>query len=224
MDIEFLNQLLRELVPYLPALESARAYAENQYNTLPDIIKAQARPRSQSSLMNDFVVAGIRQRLSSFPEITPFDRYGQTIFSVKLSNCTLNIKCKKINKRRQISFIPTQIAMEFMDNQPYQLSYLDPIINLFIGFQLNNIRTKIEKILFLHPYGPNHFDWECEIAKPYEAISPLLPPVEPTSDRPPEKRVKPKKPKSKKRYSRNKKKEMNDEEKPREPRDDNTST
>jgi len=203
MDIEFLKQLLKELAPCMPALESARAYAENQYNALPDNIKAQARPRSQSSLMNDFIVAGLRTKLSSFPWIIPFDRYGQTIFSVRLSNCTLNIKCKKINKRRQISFIPTQIAMKFMDNQPYQLSYLGPVINLFLGLQWNNIRTKIEKILILHPDGSNHFDWECEIAEPYEEISPLLPPVGPTSDRPPEKRVKPKdkKPKNKKKYS-----------------------
>lgn len=220
MDIEP-NQLLRELAPYIPVLESIRAYAENQYNALPDIIKAQARPRSQSSLMNDFIVAGLRKNLLSFPEVTPFDRYGQTIISIRLSNCTVNIKCKKINKRRQISFIPTQIAMKFMDNQSYQLSYLDPIINLFFGFQLNNIRTKIEKILILHPYGPNHFDWECEIAKPYEAVSPLLPPVEPTDDRPPKKRVKPK---NKKRYSRNRKRGMRDEQKTRELRDDNTGT
>jgi hypothetical protein len=212
MDIEFFNQLLRELVPYLPTLESARAYAENQYNALPDNIKAQARPRSQSSLMNDFIVVGLRKNILSFPEVIPFDRYGQTIISIKLSNCTVNIKCKKINKRRQISFIPTQMAIEFMDNQSYQLSYLDPVINLFFGFQWNNIRTKVEKIYILHPYGPNHFDWECEIAKPYEAISPLLPPVGPTDDRLPEKRVKPKKPKNKKRYSKKNKEKRKENE------------
>lgn len=220
MDIER-NQLLRELSPYIPALESARAYAENQYNALPDAIKAQTRPRSQSSLMNDFIVAGLRKDVSSFPEVTPLDRHGQTIISIKLSDCTVNIKCKKINKRRQLSFIPTQIAMEFMDNQSYQLSYLDPVINLFFCFQWNTIRTKIEKIYILHPHGPNHFDWECEIAKPSEEIQPPLPPIGPSDDRPTKKRVKPK---NKKRYSRNKKGKMRDEQETRESRDDNTGT
>lgn len=201
MNIEF-NQLIRELSPYIPALESARGYAETQYNALPDDIKAQARRRSQSSLMNDFMVAGLRNSLLSFPEVTTSERYGQTIISVKLSNCTANIKCKKINKRRQISFIATQIAMEFMNNLPHQLSYLDPKINLFLGFQWNNIRTEIEKIYILHPDGANHFDWECEITKPSEAIPTLLPPIEAIDNRPVRKRVKPK---NKKQYSKNKK-------------------
>lgn len=207
MNIQF-NQLLRELSPYIPALESARRYAETQYNALPADVKAQARPRSQSSLMNDFIVAGLRNSLANRPGVTPSERYGQTIISVELSNCTAKIKCKKINRRRQISFIPTQIAMKFMDNQPYQLSYLDPAINLFFGFQWNNIRTEIEKVYILHPHGANHFDWECEITKPSEAVPPLLSPVEATDDRPTRKRVKPK---NKKQYSENKKKGIGDE-------------
>jgi len=220
MDIEF-SQLLRELSPYIQPLEGARAYAETQYDALPDDIKAQARPRSQSSLMNDFIVAGVRKNLLSFHEVTTYDRYGQTIIAIKLSNYTVNIKCKKVNKRRQISFIPTQMAMKFMDNPIYQLSYLDPVINLFFGFQWNNIRTKVEKVYILHPYGPNHFDWECEIAKPFEAISPLLPPVELTDDRSAKKRVKPK---NTKQYSRSEGMKIGHEPEIREPRDDNTGT
>lgn len=207
MNIKF-NQLLRELSPYISALENARGYAETQYNALPDDIKAQARSRSQSSLMNDFIVAGLRNSLSSFPEVTTSERYGQTIISVTLSDCTANIKCKKINKRRQISCIPTQTAMEFMNNSQYQLSYLDPEINLFFGFQWNNIRTEIEKIYILHPDYANHFDWECEITKPSEAIQILLPPIEATDDRPTKKRVEPR---NKKQYSRNRKGGIGDE-------------
>jgi hypothetical protein len=207
MNINF-DQLLRELSPYIPKLESTREYAETQYNALPDDVKAQARPRSQSSLMNDFMVAGLRNSLLSFPEVTISERYGQTIISVKLSNCTANIKCKKINRRRQISFIQTQIAMKFMNKTQYQLSYLDPEINFFFGFQWNNIRTEIEKIYILHPDGANHFDWECEITKPSEAIPTLLPPIEATDDRLTRKRVKPK---NKKQYSKNREKGIGDE-------------
>jgi hypothetical protein len=111
--------------------------------------------------------------------------------------------------------------MKFMDNSVYQLSYLDPVINLFLGFLWNDIRTKIEKIYILHPYGPNHFDWECEITEPSEAIQALPSPIEATNNRPLGKRVKPK---NAKQYSTNRKGEMNDEPTTRESRDDNTST
>ena len=218
MDIE-LDQVFRELSPYIPGLEGTRAYAENQYDSLPDNIKAQARPRSQSSLMNDFVVAGLRKTLLSFPAVTTYDKYGQTVIAIKLSSCTVNIKCKKISKRLRISFIPTQTAMKFMDNSIYQLSYLDPVINLFLGFLWNDIRTKIEKIYILHPYGPNHFDWECEITKPSEAIQVPPLPVEPTDSRPPKKRVQPKR---MKRHSEDTKRGVSNEPKASESRDDNT--
>jgi len=218
MDIEF-DKVLRELTPYIPGLESARAYAENEYDSVPDNIKAQARPRSQSSLMNDFVVAGLRKTLLNFPEVTTYDKYGQTIIAIRLNSCTVNIKCKKINKRLRISFIPTQKAMKFMDNSIYQLSYLEPIINLFLGFLWNDIRTKIEKIYILHPYGANHFDWECEITEPSEEIEAAPPAIEPTDNRPPKKMVKPKK---MKRRPKNIQRGMSNEPKTSESRDDNT--
>jgi len=201
-----LNQLLREMACYMPALESARGYAETQYNALPDDVKAQARPRSQSSLMNDFIVTGLRNALSGFREVTTSEKYGQTIVSIQLSNCTANIKCKKVNKRKQISYIPTQLAMGFMENSAYQLSYLDPIMNLIFGFKWNNIRTEIEKIYILHPAGINHFDWECDITRPIEEIPTLPPLTDSTVDKPIGKRVKPKG-----KYIKSKKKELGDE-------------
>lgn len=220
MDIEF-DQVLRELSPYIPGLESARTYAENQYDSLPDSIKAQARPRSQSSLMNDFVVAGLRKTLLNFPEVTTYEKYGQTIIAIRMSSCTINMKCKKINKRLRISFIPTQKAMEFMDNSIYQLSYLEPVINLFLGFLWNDIRTKIERIYILHPHGANHFDWECEITKPSEEIQAPPPPIELTDSTRSKKRVKPRK---MKRHLKNMQRGMSNEPKTSESRDDNTGT
>jgi len=219
MDME--EQVLRELSPYIPALEAARAYAEDQYSSLPANIKAQARPRSQTSLMNDLVVAGLNQTLLSFPEVTTYDKYGQTIIVVRLTSCTVKIKCKKVNKRLRISFIPTQQAMEFMNNSVYQQSYLNPVINLIFGFLWNDIRTKIERIYILHPYDSNHFDWECAIARPSEAIQAPPPPVDSTDSRPPKKRVKPKK---MKRRSKNKKGGMSNGPETSESRDDDTGT
>lgn len=200
------NQLLREMARYTPALESARRYAEIQYNALPDDVKAQARPRSQSSLMNDFIVTGLRNALSGFREVTTAEKYGQTIISVQLSNCTANIKSKKVDKRKQISYIPTQSAMDFMEKSEYQLSYLDPMINLIFGFKWNNIRTEIEKLYIMHPAGANHFDWECDITQPVEEVPTLPPLTESTIDKPVTKRVKPKR-----KYIKSKKKELGDE-------------
>jgi hypothetical protein len=218
--MEFLEQVFIELSPYIPRLEAARDYAEDQYDSVPDNIKAQARRRSQSSLMNDFIVAGLRKTLLGSPGVSTYDKYGQTIIAIGLSECTVNLKCKKVNKRLRISFIPTQMAMKFMNNPVCQSSYLNPVINLIVGVLWNDISTKIEKIYLLHPYDPNHFDWECDIAQPIVEMQKPPMPAESTDSRPPKKRVTPKK---MRRHS-NKERGASDEPETGEPRDDNTST
>lgn len=219
-----MQEIFTELSPYIPGLEAARVYAEDQYNAVPDTIKAQTRRRSQSSLMNDFVVAGLRRTLLGLPGVSTYDKYGQTIFVISLSSCAVNLKCKKVDRRLRISYIPTQMAMRFLDNPTCQSSYLNPAVNFIVGILWNDINTRIEKIYLLHPYGPNHFDWECDITQPSVAIQEPPVPVEPADSKPREKRVTPKKVRGHRVNRRRKERGVSDEPETDEPRDDNTGT
>ncbi len=172
---------VEELSPYFQSiLECVLSANEEQQEALLPSARAKIRKRTQSSLMSDLVVHNLRANLDNIPDISFKEKYGQLQVIIRSGDSGYRLKTKQL-KNRKLSFIPTQLAMEFL----YQVGQLElpnmpaPLTNLILTFQWNRARTEIESVSIMCPDSINSYKWEISIptspiSKP-QIIAPELP-------------------------------------------------
>jgi hypothetical protein len=168
---------------------------EEQMEAVQPSARAKTRKRTISGLMNDLVAHNLKSELEGLPGITIKEKYGQTQIIFTEGSSGLRMKAKQSNRRRPFSFIPTQLALDFI-HQVEQLQLPEmpaPLTNVVLTYEWNRTRTEIKKMTIQCPQDELNFSWEIPITigqlpKPVTPLD-MLPDTKPTE----EKRVVPKK-------------------------------
>ena len=185
--------------------DKIRKAADNAQNDYDELInndaKAKLRPRDHSGIINSFMVHHLKEVLFHPPKVTFSDKYSQTIFNI---DGKYRIKCKKMDKRRQISCVWTQLALDFMYNVPMQPTFpgMELPQNLNLNYVWSIFRTQIDDIYIMRPEGPNKYSWEIRVEPLQRAVEEEQPAPQ-IFDMPKKRRVRPRRNLSKGRKKKN---------------------
>lgn len=184
------DDVYKSLSPYFDAFTKCILDGnKEQKKALNSAVRAKARRRTISGLMNDLISHEIRERFVGIPGVEVNERYAQTQLTFS-SNYRLKIKQ---SKNRKLSFISTQLAMEFL-NQVGQLQLPNmpsPVTNLILTYEWDNTRTNIVKTSLLCPATASEYHWELPIT--VTTMAEIITEAEPIVDSTKEiRRVKPK--------------------------------
>lgn len=167
------------LAPYFQKFLQCILKANEEQNTaiIPGA-RAKTRKRTISGLMNDLVTHNLRSELLDSPGITIKERYGQLQIVISTGSSGFLMKTKQTNRRKPLSFIPTQLALDFV----YQLEQLQlpnmpsPLTNIILTYQWNKARTDVERVSIRCPSDELNYSWEIPI--PVVQVPHLVAPTE----------------------------------------------
>lgn len=111
--------------------------------------------RSKSSLINDYIIDNILTEFENDPRVHPFPKNGS--YRLSIDNGAIIIRMKKLNKKGQSSNIPTQEALNILE----QISLFAPeySINLNAGYVADGF---LSKLLIACPHGKN-VEWTIDL-------------------------------------------------------------
>ena len=135
---------------------------KEQKDAIVPISRAKAKKRTTSNLMNDIVSHNVRSTFTGVPGFEIIERYSQT--KIRFSS-ELLIKIKQ-SKNNKINFIPTQLALDFME-QVEQLrlpNMPSSVTNLILTYEWDKTRTNIIKISLLCPADKYNYHYEIPVA------------------------------------------------------------
>lgn len=146
------------LAKYFPILlQSVLDGNEELQKGLPPEIRAKAKKRSISNLANDIITHNLSKNLDDYPGIKYSNKFDQ--LKVIFPEGYL-LKCKQAKSNR-LSFIPTQIMFEFMNQ--LQLAFPGmplPYTNIVLTFQFNKTRTAVESVNLICPADKTKLHWD----------------------------------------------------------------
>ncbi len=157
------DDVYKSLSPYFEQfIKCIQDANKEQRDAIVPESRGKAKKRTISTLMNDIVSHNIRKTFTGVSGFEVIERYSQT--QIRFSS-ELLIKTKQ-SKNNKIHFIPTQLALDFLE-QVEQLKLHDmpsAITNLILTYEWDITRTNIIKISFLCPVNKRDYHYEIPVA------------------------------------------------------------
>lgn len=178
------NQAKEVLSPYHDALQNCIVAAWEEYHSALHEIKHKLSPRSQSSIIFDFITDNVSQCFEGEKGINISRKRG--LFLVNFGNKVV-VRFKKLRNNRA-SCIPTKQTLSFF--RQLELPGIPSPKRCIVGYQLNCIRTEIRNISVVYPRtaSKNYWQYDLELFEsssletPYKQI-PIAQEVVPKEDR-----------------------------------------
>lgn len=145
------------LDPYKGLLREVVDSAWRDYCSLRNNIPHVFTPRTRASIIHDFMVSHARNKLAGIKGVRLLDVGG--LFLVEINEKIL-IRFKKLNDDKMPNNIPTQQALDFMEQ--LELPGMPHIIRLVVGYELNKLQTGIQAISVTCPRGTKK-EWHFEL-------------------------------------------------------------
>lgn len=117
-------------------------------------------PRSQSSIIRDYILLQVRQQFVEVPGARLLSVRGLEVLDI---SGQVIIRFNKLDKRRRASHSPTQQAFQFIHQ--LEIPDLPPAATkLQAGYQLNELRTGFTAVWIVCPNGraTPHYSWRLD--------------------------------------------------------------
>lgn len=169
------------LSPILDQLWAIVAESVDDFRQLPAHQRAVYRTRTRANIINDHMTQRAVRALSGVPGLQLKFQRGQLQITVKDK---LRIVLKKLDHRLRPTSIPTQQAMNFVNQMQSAMPGMpDAVTNVVVGYQWNVLQTGLNGVYIVCPHGRQN-DWVLEITQPGGVVPLAVAPI-PASPLPP---------------------------------------
>lgn len=178
--IRSLDHAQSELRPVVSSLRGAIQRAIEGYLQEHSQLRHRYTARTESSIIHDYMVREVEAEVDGVRGIGTFRKRGLFLVGVE---GRWTIRLKKLDGRLQSSNIPTQQAMDFLQQIQPEIPGLEGPTNLQLGYQRRDPELASSPIFLTCPNGPRP-EWVWPLAEAQDPIEPTGARLTPTTAAP----------------------------------------